>query len=308
MKKKISGKRIGVYIGIVALLLGITIGAVNVGKKVKNGAKAGNVPELPSVEATVTDAKEVVTTEDTKETTVESATEEAVLEKPSTAIKSEYKEDKKDGKTSESGNVNEAKPSTHQTSGNVQHTTNVNANDAKPSTHQTSGNVQPTTNGSTNNNGSNTNNSSVTPAQTSTTTTESAKEDTTPKACEHTWKEVTKSVWVKPVEHTEKVTTVIEEAKDVPITEIQNHTFCSGCGNDLTAMGLSSVWDYNEHCEACQGGNASYYWKDVTVITGYEHVPAKTVTETKTVVDKEGYYKEEVVGYECTKCGATKDK
>ena len=286
MKKKISGKKIGVYVGIVALLLGITIGAVNVGKKVKNGAKAGNVPELPSVEATVPDAKEVVTTEDTKETTVESATEEAVLEKPSTVGKSEYKEDKKDGKTSESGN----------------------ANDAKPSTHQTSGNVQPTTNGNTNNNGSNTNNGGVTPAQTSTTTTESAKEDTTPKACEHAWKEVTKRVWVEPVTHTEEVTTVVEEAKDVPIVEQQRHIFCSGCGGDLTAMGLTSVWDYNEHCETCQGGNASYYGDTVNNIIGYEHVPAKTVTETKTVVDKEGYYKEEVVSYECTKCGAKKSK
>ena len=276
MKKRISGKRIGVYIGIVALLLGITIGAVNVGKRAKSGAKAGNAPELPSVEATITDAKEVVTTEDVKETTTESATEEAVLEKPSTTGKSEYKEDEKDGKTSESGNANEA----------------------KPSTQTTSGNVQPTTTGNTNNGGS-------TPA-TASTTPETVKEN--PKACEHAWKEVTQRVWVAPVEHTEEVTTVIEEAKDVPITEIQNHTFCSGCGNDLTAMGLSSVWDYNEHCETCQGGNASYYWKDVTVITGYEHVPAKTVTETKTVIDKEGYYKDEVVSYECTKCGVKKSK
>ena len=277
MKKRISGKKIGVYIGIVALLLGITIGAVNVGKRAKSGAKAGNAPELPSVEATITDAKEVVTTEDTKETTTESATEEAVLEKPSTAGKSEYKEeDKKDGKTSESGNTN----------------------DAKPSAHQTSGNVQPTTNGSTNNGGS-------TPAPASTTP-ETVKEN--PKACEHAWKEVTKRVWVAPVEHTKEVTTVIEEAKDVPITEEQCHFFCTGCGSDLTAMGLSSTSQYGMHCIECQGGNASYYADSVTVITGYEHVPAKTVTETKTVIDKEGYYKDEVVSYECTKCGAKKSK
>lgn len=277
MKKKISGKRIGVYIGIVALLLGITIGAVNVGKRAKSGAKAGNAPELPSVEATITDAKEVVTTENVKETTTESATEEAVLEKPSTAGKSEYKEDEKDEKTSESGNANEA----------------------KPSTQTTSGNVQPTTNGNTNNGGS-------TPAPAS--TPETVKENTTPKACEHAWKEVTQRVWVAPVEHTEEVTTVIEEAKDVPIVEQQRHIFCSGCGGDLTAMGLSSVGQYNSHCITCQGGNASYYGDFVDVVTGYEHVPAKTVTETKTVIDKEGYYKDEVVSYECTKCGAKKSK
>lgn len=302
MKKKINGKRIGVYVGIVALLLGITIGAVNVGKKVKNGAKAGNVPELPSVEATVTDAKEVVTTEDTKETTVESATEEAVLEKPSTAGKSKYKEDKKDGKTSESGNTNDAKPSTHQTSGNVQSTTNVNANDAKPSTHQTSGNVQPTTNGNTNNNGSNTNNSSVTPAQTSTTTTESAKEDTTPKACEHAWKEVTKSVWVEPVTHTEEVDVVVTPAGYTTEYKTEWHAFCRNCGD----MGVMSVDSIIDHTETCQGGS-SYWFDDVPIPVQVWH-DAVTKTETNTVVDKEGYYKEEVVGYKCTKCGATKDK
>lgn len=279
MKKKISGKRIGVYIGIVALLLGITIGAVNVGKKVKNGAKAGNVPELPSVEATVTDAKEVVTTEDTKETTVESATEEAVLEKPSTAIKSEYKEDKKDGKTSESGN----------------------ANDVRPSTHQTSGNVQPTTNGNTNNNGSNTNNSSVTPAPT--TTTESAKENTTPKACEHAWKEVTQRVWVAPVEHTEEVEVVVSPAGYTTEYKTEWHAFCRNCGD----MGVMSVQSIADHVLSCQGGNSSYWFDDVEIPVQVWH-DAVTKTETKTVVDKEGYYKDEVVGYECTKCGAKKSK
>ena len=301
MKKKISGKRIGVYVGIVALLLGITIGAVNVGKKVKNGAKAGNVPELPSVEATVTDAKEVVTTEDTKETTVESATEEAVLEKPSTAIKSEYKEDKKDGKTSESGNTNDVRLSTHQTSGNVQPTTNVNANDVRPSTHQTSGNVQPTTNGNTNNNGSNTNNSSVTPAPT--TTTESAKENTTPKACEHAWKEVTQKVWVAPVEHTEEVEVVVSPAGYTTEYKLETHAFCRNCG-DMGVMSDNSIAD---HVLSCQGGNSSYWFDDVEIPVQVWH-DAVTKTETKTVVDKEGYYKDEVVSYKCTKCGTTKGK
>lgn len=281
MKKRISGKKIGVYVGIVALLLGIAIGAVNVGKRTKNGAKAGNTPELPSVEATITDAKEVVTTEDTKETTTESATEEAVLEKPSTAGKSEYKEeDKKDGKTSESGNTN----------------------DAKPSTHQTSGNVQPTTNGNTNNNGSNTNNGSVSPAQTSTTT-ESAKEDTTPKACEHAWKEVTQRVWVAPVEHTEEVEVVVTPAGYTTEYKLETHAFCRNCG-DMGVMTTDSIAD---HVDSCQGGNSSYWFDDVEVPVQVWH-EAVTTTETKTVIDKEGYWKEEVVSYECTKCGAKKSK
>lgn len=281
MKKKISGKRIGVYIGIVALLLGITIGAVNVGKRTKRGAKAGNAPELPSVEATVTDAKEVVTTEDVKETTTESASEEAVLEKPSTAIKSEYKEDKKDGKTSESGN----------------------ANDTKPSTHQTSGNVQPTTNGNTNNNGSNTNNGGVTPAPTSTTTTESAKEDTTPKACEHAWKEVTKRVWVEPVTHTEEVEIVVTPEGYTTEYQLETHAFCRNCGD----MGVMTTDSIAHHVLSCQRGNSSYWFDDVEVPVQVWH-DAVTKMETKTVVDKEGYYKDEVVSYECTKCGAKKSK
>ena len=273
MKKRISGKRIGVYIGIVALLLGVTIGAVNVGKRVKSGAKAGNAPELPSVEATITDAKEVVTTEDTKETTTESATEEAVLEKPSTAGKSEYKEeDKKDGKTSESGN----------------------ANDTKPSTHQTSGNTHPTTNGSTNNGGS------VTPAPASTTP-ETVKEN--PKACEHAWKEVTKRVWVDPVEHTEEVEVVVTPAGYTTEYHTEEHAFCRNCGD----MGVMSVQSIADHVDSCQGGNSSYWFDDVEVPVQVWH-DAVTKKETKTVIDKEGYEKEEVVGYECTKCGATKSK
>ena len=154
-------------------------------------------------------------------------------------------------------------------------------------------------------------------------TTESPKQNTTTEApkpnnnsnqnnnsneCDHKWEKVIKKTWIEPVTHEETKTIVVEDAKDVPIVEQQRHIFCSGCGGDLTAMGLSSVWDYNEHCETCQGGNASYYGDFVDVVTGYEHVPAKTVTETKTVVDKEGYYKDEVTGYKCTKCGATKSK
>ena len=271
MKKRISGKRIGVYIGIVALLLGITIGAVNVGKRAKSGAKAGNAPELPSVEATITDAKEVVTTEDVKETTTEGATEEAVLEKPSTAGKSEYKEDEKDGKTSESGNANEA----------------------KPSTQTTSGNVQPTTNGNTNNGGS-------TPAPASTTP-ETVKEN--PKACEHAWKEVTQRVWVAPVEHTEEVEVVVTPAGYTTEYHTEEHAFCRNCGD----MGVMTTDSIAHHVLSCQGGNSSYWFDDVEVPVQVWH-DAVTKTETKTVIDKEGYYKDEVVSYECTKCGAKKSK
>ena len=273
-----------------------------------------NVPE-PIEKATDTDA--YVSNEDNAGNDV-TTTALADNSKDKDTTTEKDKEDSKDTSTemaSNTGDTSSANTGNHTTitnNGGTQNTNSGNSNNSsgnvngntnggtKPSTHQTSGNVQPTTNGNTNNGGSTSAPSSTTP--------EAVKENPTPKACEHAWKEVTKRVWVAPVEHTEEVTRVIEEAKDVPIVEQQRHIFCSGCGGDLTAMGLSSVWDYNEHCETCQGGNASYYGDFVDVVTGYEHVPAKTVTETKTVIDKEGYYKDEVVSYECTKCGATKGK
>ncbi len=89
---------------------------------------------------------------------------------------------------------------------------------------------------------------------------------------------------------------------EIPIIEQQRHYFCSGCGSDFG----TSLDNVTIHVLTCQGGSASYYADAVTVITGYTHVSAKT--ETKTVVDKEGYWKEEVTGYECNKCGATKGK
>ena len=276
MKKKISGKKIGVCVGIVALLLGISIGAVNVGKRIKGGAKAGNVPELPSVEATITDAKEVTTTEEIKDAKVESATEVSEHEKPSTAGRSEFKEDDgKDGKTSESGKTDEAKPT-------------VNT--------QTAGGKDGDT-GNTGNGGSGTTESKPS-------TTENMKnDDTSTQSCAHAWKEVTQRVWVEPVEHTETVEVVVTPAGYTTEYVEEAHAFCRNCGD----MGNISEDTIAHHVLTCQGGNSSYWYEAVSVPVQAWH-DAVTKTETKTVIDKEGYYKEEVVSYECTKCGATKAK
>lgn len=260
-----------------------------------------NVPE-PIEKATDTDA--YVSNEDNAGNDV-STTALADNSKDKDTTTEKGKDDNKDASTemaSNTGDTSSANTGNHTTITNNGGTQNTNSGNSNNS----SGNVNGNTNGGTK--------PSTTESPKPNATTEAPKPNNNSKQnnnsneCDHNWEKVIKKTWIEPVEHTEEVTRVIEEAKDVPITEIQNHTFCSGCGNDLTAMGLSSVWDYNEHCETCQGGNASYYWKDVTVITGYEHVPAKMVTETKTVIDKEGYWKEEVTGYKCTKCGTTKSK
>lgn len=275
-----------------------------------------NVPE-PIEKATDTDA--YVSNEDNAGNDV-STTAFADNSKDKDTTTEKDKEDSKDTSTemaSNTGDTSSANTGNHTTitnNGGTQNTNSGNSNNSsgnvngntnggtKPSTHQTSGNVQPTTNGNTNNNGSNTNNSSVTPAQTSTATTESAKEDTTPKACEHAWKEVTQSVWVKPVEHTEEVEVVVTPEGYTTEYKTEWHAFCCNCGD----MGVMSVDSIIEHTETCQGG-ASYWFDDVEVPVQVWH-DAVIKTETKTVVDKEGYYKEEVVGYKCTKCGATKGK
>ena len=196
---------------------------------------------------------------------------------------------------SNEGNTSSAKDDSSNTSN---HTTTTN-----------NGGTQNTNNGNSNNSSGNTNGSTkpnTTEASKPNTTTETVKPNNNSshnsgsKECDHKWEKVTKQVWVDPVEHTETV--VIEEAKDVPITENVLHYVCTGCGTDLGTSEEGAI----THCLTCQDGAASLRGTTVSVISGYTHVPAKT--ETKTVVDKAGYYKEEVTGYKCTECGATKSK
>lgn len=202
--------------------------------------------------------------------------------------------------------------------GNTSSAKDDSANTGNPTTTTNNSGTQNTNNGNSNNSSGNTNGStkpSTTESSKPNNTTEASKPNTTTetvkpnnnssqnsgsKECDHKWEKVTKQVWVEPVEHTETV--VIEEAKDVPITENVLHYVCTGCGTDLGTSEEGAI----THCLTCQDGAASLRGTTVSVISGYTHVPAKT--ETKTIVDKAGYYKEEVTGYKCTKCGATKSK
>lgn len=205
---------------------------------------------------------------------------------------------------SNAGNTSSAKDdssntSNHTTTTNNSGTQNTNNGNSNNSSGNTNGGSKPSTTESSKPN-------NTTEASKPNTTTEAVKpnnnssQNSGSKECDHKWNKVTKQVWVDPVEHTETV--VIEEAKDVPITENVLHYVCTGCGTDLGTSEEGAI----THCLTCQDGAASLRGTTVSVISGYTHVPAKT--ETKTVVDKAGYYKEEVTGYKCTKCGATKSK
>lgn len=135
------------------------------------------------------------------------------------------------------------------------------------------------------------------------TTTEAQKPNNNSNECDHKWDKVTKRVWVEPVEHTETVEVIVTPAGYTTEYRTEEHAFCRNCGD----MGVMSVDSIIDHIENCQGGNSSYWFDDVSVPVQVWH-DAVTKTETKKVVDKAGYYKEEVTGYKCSKCGATKSK
>lgn len=257
-----------------------------------------NVPE-PIEKATDTDA--YVSNEDNAGNDV-STTALADNSKDKDTTTEKDKEDSKDTSTemaSNTGDTSSANTGNHTTITNNGGTQNTNSGNSNNSSGNTNGSTKPSTTESSKPN-------NTTEASKPNTTTETVKpnnnssQNSGSKECDHKWEKVTKQVWVEPVEHTETV--VIEEAKDVPITENVLHYVCTGCGTDLGTSEEGAI----THCLTCQDGAASLRGTTVSVISGYTHVPAKT--ETKTIVDKAGYYKEEVTGYKCTKCGATKSK
>lgn len=264
-----------------------------------------NVPE-PIEKATDTDA--YVSNEDNAGNDV-TTTALADNSKDKDTTTEKDKEDSKDTSTemaSNTGDTSSANTGNHTTiinNGGTQNTTSGNSNNS-------SGNVNGKTNGGTKPNTTESPKPSTKESSKPNATTEAPKpnnnsnQNNNSNECDHNWEKVIKKTWIEPVTHTEEVTRVIEEAKDVPITEEVLHYVCTGCGVDLGTSQENAI----THCLTCQDGAASLKGTTVSVITGYTHVPAKTVTETKTVVDKEGYWKEEVTGYKCTKCGTTKSK
>lgn len=114
----------------------------------------------------------------------------------------------------------------------------------------------------------------------------------------HNWVAQYKTVNVPEKGHNEQV--LVQDAYDeqVPIKEMQEFTFCSTCGVNITGHAVEHL----ENSLNCQG----YYtdWREVT--TGYNTVHHEAVYETRYVVDSPATTKQELTGYKCSGCGKTR--
>lgn len=114
----------------------------------------------------------------------------------------------------------------------------------------------------------------------------------------HDWVAQYKTVNVPEKGHNEQV--LVQDAYDeqVPIKEMQEFTFCSTCGANITGHAVEHL----ENSLNCQG----YYtdWREVT--TGYNTVHHEAVYETRYVVDSPATTKQELTGYKCSGCGKTR--
>lgn len=133
-----------------------------------------------------------------------------------------------------------------------------------------------------------------------TASTNSSSNSNNSKPAEHThnWVAQYKTVNVPEKGHNEQV--LVKDAWDeqVPIKEMQEFTFCSTCGANITGHAVEHL----ENSLNCQG----YYtdWREVT--TGYNTVHHDAVYETRYVVDSPATTKQELTGYKCSGCGKTK--
>lgn len=114
----------------------------------------------------------------------------------------------------------------------------------------------------------------------------------------HNWVALYKTVNVPEKGHNEQVLVQAAYDEQVPIKEMQEFTFCSTCGANITGHAVEHL----ENSLNCQG----YYtdWREVT--TGYNTVHHEAVYETRYVVDSPATTKQELTGYKCSGCGKRK--
>ena len=184
--------------------------------------------------------------------------------KDETEVKQEEKkEETAKADSSNKSNTSESKKDTTASTTNTSSNKNNTGSSSKPS----------------NNNSSNSNNS---------------------KPAEHThnWVAQYKTVNVPEKGHNEQVLVQAAYDEQVPIKEMQEFTFCSTCGANITGHAVEHL----ENSLNCQG----YYtdWREVT--TGYNTVHHEAVYETRYVVDSPATTKQELTGYKCSGCGKTK--
>ena len=187
----------------------------------------------------------------------------------------------------------EMKEETAKTDSSNKSNTSESKKDNTASTTNTSLNKNNTSSSKSSNNSSN-NSSTSKPSNNSSSNSNSSK----PAEHTHNWVAQYKTVNVPEKGHNEQV--LVQDAYDeqVPIKEMQEFTFCSTCGANITGHAVEHL----ENSLNCQG----YYtdWREVT--TGYNTVHHEAVYESRYVVDSPAATKQELTGYKCSGCGKTR--
>lgn len=151
---------------------------------------------------------------------------------------------------------------------------------------------------SSNSNKNNSSSSSSKPSSKPSNNNSSNSNNSKPAEHTHNWVAQYKTVNVPEKGHNEQV--LVKDAWDeqVPIKEMQEFTFCSTCGANITGHAVEHL----ENSLNCQG----YYTDCREVTTGYNTVHHDAVYETRYVVDSPATTKQELTGYKCSGCGKTK--
>lgn len=229
-----------------------------------------DVTKKDGTTATLTPSEDSAKTEEEKKEEQEVKQEEKKEEKKEetakadSSNKSNSSESKKDNTASTSSNSNK---------------NNSNSSSSKPSSKPSNSGNNSNSSKPSNNNGSSSNNSK-------------------PAEHKHNWVAQYKTVNVPEKGHNEQV--LVKDAWDeqVPIKEMQEFTFCSTCGANITGHAVEHL----ENSLNCQG----YYTDCREVTTGYNTVHHDAVYETRYVVDSPATTKQELTGYKCSSCGKTK--
>ena len=227
-----------------------------------------DVTKKDGTTATLTPSEDSAKTEDEKKDETEVKQEEK---------KEEKKEETAKADTSNKSNSSESKKNnTASTSNSSSNKNNSNSSSSKPSSKPSNSS----------------NSSSSKPSNNNSSNSSKPAEHT------HNWVAQYKTVNVPEQGHNEQVLVQAAYDEQVPIKEMQEFTFCSTCGANITGHAVEHL----ENSLNCQG----YYtdWREVT--TGYNTVHHEAVYETKYVVDSPATTKQELTGYKCSGCGKTK--
>ena len=191
----------------------------------------------------------------------------------------EKKEETAKADTSNKSNSSESKKNNTASTNSSSNKNNSSSNSSKPSSKPSNSGNNSGTSKPSNNSGLNS--SSSKPAEHT-----------------HNWVAQYKTVNVPEKGHNEQV--LVKDAWDeqVPIKEMQEFTFCSTCGANITGHAVEHL----ENSLNCQG----YYTDCREVTTGYNTVHHDAVYETRYVVDSPATTKQELTGYKCSSCGKTK--